>query len=272
MRKKLSVFQISALAVALSSLLLSVMRVIVLKNNIEINETETAGQSVVYYIARNSETVVFLVFTCCFFVAFAALAFVLGKKANSFISFDSSPAVFASSLCGFMFLSTGLYYSYQYVTGNGELSKFVISLAMVASSAMFLNMALQKEGKQRKSVLYLRFVVCGYAILRLILEFIEQNRRPTNSASAFHIISLIAFMLFIVYDSKTEFSQASMRPYLASGYSCILFMLIYAIPNLAITLLYKQIDPYILFSAADISLAFYAFSRVFSVCRVCQKD
>ena len=137
MRKKLSVFQISALAVALSSLLLSVMRVIVLKNNIEINETETAGQSVVYYIAHNSETVVFLVFTCCFFVAFAALAFVLGKKANSFISFDSSPAVFASSLCGFMFLSTGLYYSYQYVTGNGELSKFVISLAMVASSAMF---------------------------------------------------------------------------------------------------------------------------------------
>ncbi len=267
MRKKLSVYQMSALAVALASLVMSLIRVIILKNNIEID----GNQDGVYYILRNTETIVFLVFTCCFIVAFTVIAIIFGKKANSFISFDSSPAVFSSSLCGFMFLSTGLYYSYQFITGHGELPEFVISVSMVLASAMFLNMALQKEGTVRKSVVYLRFAVCGYAIIRLLLDFIKQNSHPANSASVLHILSLIAFMLFIIYDGKTEFGSASMRQYLISGYLCIFFMLLYAIPNLVITLFDYSIDSYILFSAADISLAFYAFSRVFSVCRTCQK-
>lgn len=263
MRHRLSVYQISALSVALASFLLAVIRIIVLKENIE-----PAGDAKgFYYILNNTETVVYLVFTCCFALAFTCVAFIIGKKANSFIPFDSSPVVFSSSLCGFMFLATGLYYSYQFFTDHSVSgSRFAIALSMVFASAMFLDLALLKEGKKRKSITYLRFIVCGYSILRLVLDFIEQNRHPANSAVSFHILSLIAFMLFIVYEGKLEFSPGSMRAYLISGYLCVLFMLVYAIPNLVITLMDITIDPYILFSAVDISIAFFVLTRTFSVC------
>ena len=264
MKRRFSVYQISAFAVLLSTLILSVIRILVLKNNIELNGSEKGY----YYILNNFETVTFLIFACCFAVIFAILGFVLGRKANSFIPFDSSPVVFSSSLCGFMFLATGLYYSYQFITGhNVSGSKFAISLSMIFASAMFLNLALQKEGQKRQSVTYLRFVVCLYSIIRLVLDFVEQNKMPTNSASAFHIISLITFMLFMVYEGKMDFDTKSMCPYIVSGYLCVFSMLLFALPNLVINLWDCSIDNYILLSAVDIAIAFFVYTRTYSVCR-----
>ena len=263
MRRKFSVYQISAVAVAVSSMLLSVVRIIVLKNNIEIN----GSQSNYYYILKNTETITFLVFAGCFVLAYVVIGFLLGKKANAFMPFDSSPVVFSASLSGFMLLATGLYYSYQYITGQiVSGAKFAISLGMVFASVMFLDLALQKEGQKRKSVTYLRFVVCGYAIMRLVLDFVEQNRIPANSASIFHILGLISFMLFAVYEGIMEFNFKSMRAYIITGYLCVFFLIVYALPNLAITLLDYSLDPYILLSAVDIALAFYVLTRVYSVC------
>ena len=99
------------------------------------------------------------------------------------------------------------------------------------------------------------------------MDFVEQNSHPENSAVAFHIISLLLLMLFMVYEGKTVFGATLMRIYLTTGYLCIFTMLLYAVPNLFITIKNPVIDRYILFSAVDIVLALYVFTRTYSVTR-----
>ena len=101
MNRNWSIYKISSLAVLIVSLLVSIIRIGVVEKNIEI---DNAGG---YFIAKNSETVGFVVFTACFALAFGALAFIIGKKANRFIDMETSPVVFSSALCGFMLMSTG---------------------------------------------------------------------------------------------------------------------------------------------------------------------
>jgi hypothetical protein len=74
-------------------------------------------------------------------------------------------------------------------------------------------------------------------------------------------------MLFMVYEGKTSFGVIAMRVYLTVGYLCIFTMLVYAVPNLVITIENPSLDKYILFSAVDIVLALYVFSRTYSVAR-----
>ncbi len=262
MNRNWSIYKISALVVLAVSLLVSIIRIGVVEKNIEISAD--GG----YYIDRNSETIGFVVFSACFALAFIALAFIIGKKANKFIDMENSPIIFSSALCGFMLMSTGLYYSYSYLTtDNMNSGKFAISLMMILASVMFLYLALSKSGVNKNIIPFMRLIPALYAIVRLLVDFVEQNSLPENSAVAFHIISLVLFMLFMVYEGKTSFGTAAMRSYLGVGYLCIFTMLLYSVPNLYITIRNPQMDKYILFSAVDIVLSLYVFTRVYSVTR-----
>ncbi|MDD4125145.1 MAG: hypothetical protein PHW77_05425 [Eubacteriales bacterium] len=262
MNRNWSIYKISALAVLTVSLLVSVIRIGVVEKNIEIDST--GG----YFIARNSETIGFVIFSACFALAFCVLAFIIGKKADKLIDMETSPVVFSSALCGFMLMSTGLYYSYMFLTtDNMKAGKFAISLMMILASVMFLYLALAKNGMKKHIIPFMRLIPAMYAIVRLLVDFVEQNSRPGNSAVVFHIMSLMLLMLFMVYEGKTSFGTTAMRTYLGIGYLCMFTMLLYSVPNLYITIRNPQLDKYILFSAVDIVLALYVFTRVYSVTR-----
>ncbi len=271
MNRRISVYRLSALTVFAVSVLLSIVRIWVMENNIEINDISTGN---VYFIEKNIETISFVVFSACFTVAFIVLGIYLGKKANAMIDFETSPVVFSSALCGFMLLAIGLYYSYQYITTDRiAFGKFLVCLAMIGASVMFLYLSISKNGMKRSALPVMRIIVCVYAILRLIVDFVEQNSMPSNSALVFHILSLICFMLFMVYEGKSDFGAASMRYYLITGYLCVFFMMIFALPNLILTLgLYSVIDSYVLFSANDLVIAFYVFTRVYSVTKMTSEE
>lgn len=264
MNQNWSIYKISALAVLIVSLLLSFIRIGVLEKNIEI---DAAGA---YFIDRNSETVGFVIFTCCFALTFLVLALIIGKKANRFIDTENSPVVFSSALCGFMLMSTGLYYSYLYLASNSlqmNGGQFFVSILMILASALFLYLALAKSGVNKSALPFMRLIPALYAIVRLLVDFVVQNSLPENSATAFHILSLVLLMLFMVYEGKTSFGAAAMRTYLMVGYLCIFTMLLYSVPNLYITIKNPRIDRFILFSAVDIVLSMYVFTRVYSVAR-----
>ena len=271
MNRRISVYRLSALTVFAVSWLLSIVRIWVMEKNIEINDISTGN---VYFIEKNIETISFAVFSVCFTLAFIVLGIYLGKKANTMIDFENSPVVFSSALCGFMLLAIGLYYSYQYITTDRVgLGKFIVCLMMIAASVMFLYLSISKNGMKRTSLPVMRIIVCVYAIVRLVVDFIEQNSLPSNSALVFHILSLICFMLFMTYEGKSDFGEASMRFYLISGYLCVFFMMIFALPNLILTLGdYSMIDSYVLFSANDIVIAFYVFTRVYSVTKAASEE
>lgn len=266
MNRNLSIYKITALAVLGVSVLISIIRIGILDKNIEIESVSTES---IYFINRNSETIGFVIFCGCFVLAFIVLAFIIGKKADRFIDMETSPVVFSSALCGFMLMATGFYYSYLFLTTKDiETGKFIISLMMIFASVMFLYLALSKSGANKNIILFMRLIPALYAIVRLLVDFVEQNRLPENSAVAFHIISLVLLMIFMVYEGKSTFGTVAMRTYLAVGYLCVFFMMIYSVPNLFVTITkYPQLDKYILFSAVDIVLALYVFSRVYSVTR-----
>lgn len=267
MNRRISVYRLAALTVFAVSLLLSIVRIWVMEKNIEISDITTGN---VYFIEKNIETTVFVVFSVCFTVAFIVLGIFLGKKANTVIDSENSPVVFSSALCGFMLLAIGLYYTYQYFTTDRvAFGKLLICVMMIAASVMFLYFSISKNGMKKSTLSLMRIIVCLYAVVRLIVDFIAQNSLPSNSAIVFHILSLIFFMLFMVYEGKSDFGAASMRYYLVTGYLCVFFMMIFALPNLFLTLGdYSMIDSYVLFSANDLVIAFYAFTRVYSVARI----
>lgn len=262
MGRNWSIYKISAMAVLIVSLLVSIIRIGVVDKNLEL---DNAGG---YFITKNSETIGFVIFSACFAVTFGVLAFIIGKKANKFIDMESSPVVFSSALCGFMLMATGFYYSYLYLTTSDmQAGRFIISIMMILASVMFLYLALAKNGVNKTIIPFMRLIPALYAIVRLLVDFVEQNSQPGNSAVAYHIISLIMLMLFMVYEGKTSFGVIAMRVYLTVGYLCIFTMLVYAVPNLVITIENPSLDKYILFSAVDIVLALYVFSRTYSVAR-----
>ncbi len=264
MNRNLSIYKISSLVVLTVSLLISGIRTGILGKNIDI---ESVSKKNAYFIERNSETVGFVIFSVCFAVAFIALAIIIGKKAVKFIESEQSPVVFASALCGFMLMATGLYYSYLYFTTNAiATGKFIISVTMIAASVMFLYLALSKNDQYKTIIPVMRLIPIIYAFVRLLVDFVEQNSLPQNSAIAFHILSLAFLALFLVYDGKTVFGTIGMRAYLAIGYLCVFTLLVYSIPNLILTITkYPGLDRFILFSAVDIVLAFYVFARTYSV-------
>lgn len=262
MNRRISIYQIAALTVFAVSALLSIVRISVVRKNIEIGRDTN-----IYFIDKNTETIGFVIFSCCFAIAFIVLAIFMGKKANSFRDLESTPVIFSSALCGFMLMATGFYYSYQIIAnGNNDTGRFLVCLLMICASIMFLYLAVSKDGMNKRLVPYMRIGVCLYAIVRLVVDFIEQNSFPSNSAIVYHILSLASFMLFMIYEGKADFGVASMRYYLITGYLCMFFMMLYALPNLVLTMhVYPSIDTYVLLSAVDIVIAFYVFTRVYSV-------
>ncbi len=275
MSKSFNQYKVTSLAVLFASVLLSVIRVAVLTNSVEISDAYAEPH---YLISVNASTVSFAVA----FVAVAILTvlFVVLRFKNPFSVFEAirpgytvdlsvyPPSVlFTTALNGFMLFSSGLYYIYLFFSERAFSVGFVIlAILMVCSSIGFVYSAFIAKGKVVPGAsVWFKVVPIFMGIYWLMYEFIAQNRYQVNSSAAIHIVGLVILMMFFTQDALNAADKLKQKSYYITAALLVLFLFVDAVPNLLLTCFWMfKLDDFVLLYAVELVLALYAFSKVFT--------
>lgn len=103
-------YKIFMAGVAAAAILLSVFRIVVMINHIQIN---TVG--IDFYLDRVPAVTAFDISAAAICIAAAVFSFFLGKTASRKLEYDTAAVIFTSALSGFMMLSSGLYLLYRFL-------------------------------------------------------------------------------------------------------------------------------------------------------------
>jgi hypothetical protein len=273
----------NVLLVVMISVIMAILRTVIVSANLEKN----SGNADIYYLPENFVVIAFAVASAILLLAFLVSAFKFGRKT---IEPDdiSTPSSIGSLIASFALLGATIAYSFVFgesqkgpeFFANGMpqrdfvnlqqpsmLEIFVVAFA-VASALKFLLIGIRnhKSAKLRSSsVAVLSLFPIAFAALRLLNDFIATSAIPFASSNAYHMVSLIALLLFFLTEGKAYVSES--KAFLPDfyGYTAIFMLSVYSIPNLVLSsfgTLTFDIDA--AFSIADIGFAVYVITKLYS--------
>ena len=271
----------NVLFVTAISVVMAVLRTVLVSVNLEKN----SGNADIYYLPENFAVIAFAVASAILILAFLVSAFRFGRNT---VEFDDTPmnASVGSLIASFTLIGTAI--SYFFVFGNEQttdyfangmpqrdivniqspslLEIFVVAFA-VASALKFLLFGIrnQKSGKiQPSAVAVLSLFPIIYSALRLLNDFINTSAIPLASSNAYHMLSLVAGLLFFLTEGKSYVSESKAWLPDFYGYSAIFMILVFAIPNLVLhsfgTLTFN-VDA--AFCIGDLGIAVYIISKLY---------
>jgi hypothetical protein len=259
--------------VIILSLALSVYRVLVIQNNIEVSPT---AEDANYYLKDSDETVTFAVVTVVLLVLFSLCAFFLRKKMSNEIETGEPSVIFTSSLSGFLIIGCVFYYFFYFVTDKSQINFFVAAIIVTAliSSVYFLLNASGKAETRRKVTAWFSIAPIACYALRLLNEFIKRGTSHYPSSSVYLLLSIIAFMLFFLAEGKFKSGNGNVMLYMLFGFLSIQLSLTYSLPTLYLSAFWVfPTNSDMLYSAVDLTVAMYIASRLFQLkCVGCEDD
>lgn len=271
----------NVLFVTAISVVMAVLRTVLVSVNLEKN----SGNADIYYLPENFAVIAFAVASAILVLAFLVSAFRFGRNT---VEFDDAPisASIGSLVASFTLIGTAI--SYFFVFGNEQttdyfangmpqrdivniqtpslLEIFVVAFA-VASALKFLLFGIrnQKSGKIRPSaVAVLSLFPIIYSALRLLNDFINTSAIPLASSNAYHMLSLVAGLLFFLTEGKSYVSESKAWLPDFYGYSAVFMILVFAIPNLILhSFGTMTFDVDASFCIGDLGIAFYIVSKLY---------
>ena len=145
------------------------------------------------------------------------------------------------------------------------------SFALAASLLFFLPLGVRFiRGSKKPLPEFTAFIPVLYCCARLLSDFIRINAAPMESSGAYHILSLAALLMLLTAESASRFRKIPPLRFIAFGFPAVVFLLVYALPNLALPA-YGLLDFDLLTvtSVGDICLAFYCAARI-ATCTKCR--
>lgn len=259
--------------VIILSLALSVYRVLVIQNNIDVSPT---AEDENYYLKDSNETVAFAVITVVALVLFSFCAFFLRKKMRNEIETAEPSVIFTSSLSGFLIIGCVFYYFFYFVNDTTQFSFFISAIIVTAliSSVYFLLNASGKAESRRKVTAWFSIAPIACYALRLLNEFMKRGTSHYPSSSVYLLLSIIAFMLFFLAEGKFKAGSGSVMLYMLFGFLSIQLSLTYALPTLYLSAFWVfPTNSEMLYSAVDLTVTMYIASRLFQLkCAGCEDE
>ena len=257
------IFKIFALVTAVVSLALAVYRIVVLKDNLELN---VAGFD--YYLDRSFNVTLFDILAgVCAMLLFITGA-VLGRKAKGEFDYNNGGTIFMSALCGFMTFSTGAYFLYRYFSTDGiyEKADLIPLILLIASAAAFFYAATGMMSKRPKIYGALMLLPIILYCARVFTEYSEQKHNPSQAIMVLHILSMLSLILFFVQEGKFSISRGSPALYCAFGALCVALLFVSSIPMLVLSAFWMlPLSDSVMYEAVDLVFALYILIRISAV-------
>jgi hypothetical protein len=247
--------------VLFSSLAIAVYRIYIITNNIEIDSVESQN----YYLFDNAETYIFALLTAVIIAAFILAAVFLSRRLRNCLVFGEPSIIFTSSLSGFLLLGAVFYYIFYYTEDTNGLSflDMAIIISAVISAIYLLLNASGKTECNGKAAAWFSLAPIAFFAFRLLNDFIRQSTTHNASSTNYLLLSLIAFLLFFLAESKFRIGTGSITLYIVFGFLSILLSLIYSLPTLILAAFWVFPTNYtMLYSAIDLTLVMYIAARV----------
>ena len=269
MKRVLNQYKITALSVLLTAILLAVVRVAVLAKNVEISAESPETH---YLIRVGTATVVFAIISAI--VVAVIIAWCISMRSHRISVFEPlvpgtsvelsvypSTLLFASALCGFMLLSSGIYFVYSV-----SLFVFILAVLMILASSGYLYSSFIAKGNTTPSYsVWFKIAPVFMAIYWLMYEFVEQNKYAINSSAVYHIMGLVCLMLFLTYDASNVRGAVRTVRYFATALLSVFLLIIDALPHMILSCFWMlKLDMFVLLDAIAIVFALYAFSKIFT--------
>ena len=273
----------NVLLVTVISVVMAILRTLLVSVNLEKN----SGNADIYYLPENFAVIAFAVASAILLLAFLVSAFKFGRKTVEFDDASIASSV-GSLIASFALIGTTIAYSFVFDArqkdpgffANGihgrdmvdsqepsVLEIFVIAFA-VASALKFLLIGIRNHRIAKlkpSSVSILTLFPIIFSALRLLYDFIETSAIPFASSNAYHMVSLIAVLLFFLTEGKAYVSESKAVLPDFYGYTAIFMLSVFAIPNFILHVfgtLTFDIDA--AFSIADIGIAVYVITKLYS--------
>lgn len=268
---------------ALIGIIASVLRLVAIKSNSEDTSIE------LYSVDRNLTTdfVDYFYIACLVLIVVAALlcrGIVCGKKTT----FSRLPSRISAAALSLMSAGVAIWYivaeflrdnvgyenaeyyfmfnySYGKVSERSLLFIAVIA-ALVISAAYFAYAALDGFGKNPLLFAVASFAPIVFAALRLIQDFLLQNRLMAwGYAYNYHLLSYAFLLLFFVNETRFATKQTNTALYVLFGLCAAVSLLVFSVPTVVLSLAWLETpDHNFVFCLLDILFAIYIFVRLFT--------
>ena len=273
----------NVLLVTVISVVMAILRTLLVSVNLEKN----SGNADIYYLPENFAVIAFAVASAILLLAFLVSAFKFGRKTVELDDASIASSV-GSLIASFALIGTTIAYSFVFDArqkdpdffANGihgrdmvdsqepsVLEIFVIAFA-VASALKFLLIGIRNHRIAKlkpSSVSILTLFPIIFSALRLLYDFVETSAIPFASSNAYHMVSLIAVLLFFLTEGKAYVSESKAVLTDFYGYTAIFMLSVFAIPNFILHVfgtLTFDIDA--AFSIADTGIAVYVITKLYS--------
>ncbi len=244
----------------LFSTVIAVFRATVVIFNMESQHTHS------YYLRDNFQTVSFTVVAVISLIALALLAVYVGKGKRVYCDSKSNEVVASSCMLAFMLLGTVIVYIVSAINQSNVENTVMEELSVALAGASAVAILIISLGKCKSEVMaWLTLVPFFWVVLRLLNDFMNTNSAPLSSSGAYHILSLVALVLYFLCEGKGFINKSSAVMYYLFGYISVFLLLVYSLPNLLIHCLgFFAFDYYATLSPLDLVVAGYICTRLAS--------
>lgn len=249
-------------SVVLISVVMAALRTVVIAMNMESNVEDS------YYLPESLEVTAFSVVTAIFMLLFISLAYSFSKKQTfklerSFTAVPAGSLILAFSVI--FAVATQINMIFKAETLAIPVLE-LIALAFAALSAVkFLWSGLCYNKKVKDSTHAIAALVpIFFSVFRLLSDFVRSSAAPMASSGSYHLIGLVAVLLYFMAEGRSYVGEYSAVSYYAFGYIAIYFLLVYALPNILLHCFVFCFDQIAAYSVVDVGLAIYIASRLSS--------
>lgn len=218
-----------------------------------------------------------LLIICCI-ALFSVYFFIKPPKKSAGIPQSTVSSLFASSLCGFFFISSlflVIYINFDFFSNGGiklawtrgekiEVISFILTLIMSLPAAGFFLRAESTKKEDDTVVKILSFFPVLWCISYLIYLYFENSVVINNSEKMYAQLSVIFLMLYLTSEAKFRITRPKHHLHLALSLVTIVVTATYCIPNLILTImLVLPFDTFSVYSGLQVALLLYAIIRTF---------
>jgi hypothetical protein len=178
--------------------------------------------------------------------------------------------VFVSSLAGFCMVGCAGFFMYRRTLREVEttnLEYFVIIL-MLFTGVYFALDAIGMASPKMKP--WFATIVAVYGVARVFSEFMVLHEFQYFSSNEYHLVSLVATMLFLCSDARLQIYGKVGMTHTAFGLFAVLALWVYTVPEMYISLFSPLFAPYyvdsvFIFCIVDVVFGFYIVAKLLSV-------
>ena len=256
--------KLRVVAVIVISLIMAALRTVIVAFNMEKNLINNDT----YYLPDNIEVTAFTAVSIMFLLVFLFSAVTLGRKKSLHLERAHGAMPAASLVLAFSLIGAVLLYAVSLFGGNIEFSviKLILFLLAALSAVKFLVSGLCYNKKQSENVhAFAALAPILFSAVRILSDFIDTSSAPLASSGAYHIVGLVAVLLYFFTEGKSYIYNTSAALFNSFGYTAIFFLLVYSVPNLVLHCFGSfSFDCEAAFSVVDLGLVVYIAARLSS--------